>query len=448
MDENKLVTLAGNTRPEATPENDAGAVPDDFSVDHMMLQLKRSPQQEQAVEKLIDELHDPKSPKFHKWLTASEFGRDYGAAESDVRTITGWLESRGFAVNSVYTNGMVVDFSGNAGQVRQAFHTTIHNLNVNGVHHIANFSDPQIPAAFAAAVAGIVSMHDFRPHKMSRAMNKANHPLYSSSYEGQPYQAVAPADMATIYDFNPLFARGITGSGQTVVVMEDTDLYRTSDWTTFRSVFGLSQLAPSGSLSTVHPAPASGASNCADPGVNSDDDEAILDAEWASAAAPGAAIEVAACADTGVTSGLYIAAQNLVNSSAPPSIVSVSYGECEAENTVAINAAFNGLFQQAVAEGTSVFVSAGDEGAASCDAGIATATHGIGVSAYASTAYNVAVGGTDFSDVYNGTTSNTGTRTTVPPTARRYRTSLKFRGTTRARAACSSASWATRPAMA
>ena len=39
----------GNTRPEANAENDLGAVSDDLSLDHMMLQLKRSPQQEQAA---------------------------------------------------------------------------------------------------------------------------------------------------------------------------------------------------------------------------------------------------------------------------------------------------------------------------------------------------------------------------------------------------------------
>ena len=66
---------------------------------------------------------------------------------------------------------------------------------------------------------------------------------------------------------------------------------------------------------------------------------------------------------------------------------------------------FNSAFQQAVAEGISVFVAAGDEGAASCDAGASGATHGIGVSAWASTPYNVAVGGTDFGDTYANTNS-------------------------------------------
>jgi len=424
VDESKLVTLAGNTRPEAAAANDQGAVADNFPLDHMMLQLKRSPQQEKEVEQFVASLQDPQSPNYHKWLTAEEFGKRFGVAESDLRTITSWLESHGFTVNSVYPSGMVIDFSGNAGQVRNAFHTSIHNLNVGGVRHIANFGDPQIPEALAPAVSGIVSLHDFHPHPMIRARNGggAGNPQYTVSNGGQTYEAVVPADLATIYDFNPLFAKGTTGTGQTIAVLEDSDLYKASDWTSFRSAFGLAQYT-SGSLATTHPAPPTGASNCSDPGFNSADFEAISDAEYATAAAPSAAIVVAACADTAVSFGVFLAGQNLVNSSAPPPIVSISYGECEVYNGASSNASINSLYQQAVAEGISVFVASGDEGAASCDANLSVATHGIGVSAQASTQYNVAVGGTDFSDVYSGTLSkywNTATNTATYGSALSY----------------------------
>ena len=62
-----------------------------------------------------------------------------------------------------YENGILIDFSGTAGQVRSAFHTDIHRLNVKGEKHIANMSDPKIPAALEPAVAGVVSLHDFCP---------------------------------------------------------------------------------------------------------------------------------------------------------------------------------------------------------------------------------------------------------------------------------------------
>src|SRR5208337_5527098 len=138
VDDSKLVTLAGNTRPEANKQNDRGSVADGLSMEHMLLQLKRSPEQEQALQKYLDELQEKSSPNFHHWLTAKQFGQRYGLAKQDLSAITRWLESQGFKVNVVYTNGVLIDFSGTAGEVHAAFHTEIHNLDVKGVKHIAN----------------------------------------------------------------------------------------------------------------------------------------------------------------------------------------------------------------------------------------------------------------------------------------------------------------------
>jgi len=292
---------------------------------------------------------------------------------------------------------MAVDFSGTAAQVSEAFRTEIHYFNVNGARHIANMTDPSVPEALSPAVLGVVSLHDFKPHPLRRPRSE-----YTFKTSGGTYQVVTPGDLAAIYDLNPLFSTGITGKGQTISAIEDTDLYTANDWTTFRSTFGLSQYK-GGSLTTVHPAPATGSNNCKDPGlVAGDDGEAIIDVEWASAGAPEATILLASCAGTRTTFGGFIALTNQVNSKTPPQIVTISYGQCEAENGTASNAAFSSLYQQAVAEGTSVFVAAGDQGAASCDAGAGGAAHGIGVSGFASTPYNVSVGGTDFADNYLG----------------------------------------------
>jgi subtilase family serine protease len=393
IDSTRLYALAGNTRPEANAQNDRGKVADTFAVPHMLLQLQRSPEREQALRSFIDQQHDSTSPNFHRWLTADQFGQLYGPAPQDIEVVSDWLRTSGFTVNTVYPSGMSIDFSGTAGQVLAAFNTEIHRLSVDGKDHIANMSDPQIPEALAPVVTGIVSLHDFRPYSM-----KMPSPKYRIEFE-----IVVPDDLATIYDLKPAFAAGYTGKGQTIAVIEDSNLYNTEDWNIFRRVFGLSGYT-AGSLSTINPAPPHGTSNCADPGANPDDVEATLDAEWASAAAPDARIEVVTCADTTTTPGFVIAAQNIINASAPPAIISVSYGFCEAVTGVALNAAYNSAYQQAVAEGVSVFVAAGDDGAAGCDRGYNAAIHGIGVSSSSSTPYNVAVGGTDFADTSQHTT--------------------------------------------
>lgn len=404
INESVRVAPPGNTRPEAIPANDRGSVADDFAMADMQLQLRRPLAQEQAFERVIDAMYTPGSPSFHQWLTASQIGTQFGPAQSDVDTVAGWLRSHGFRVNAIYPSRMMIDFSGTAGEVRAAFATEIHNLSVDGVHHIANMRDPSFPAALAPVIAGIVSLHDFRPHAMKKPRAK-----YTFTQGGSPVYAMVPADLATIYNFKPLFEAGITGKGQTIVTVEDTDLYKNSnaDFNRFRSVFGLN-VYTSGSLTTVHPAaPAGTGSTCEDPGVPSggDDGEAAVDVEWASAAAPNAAILLASCADTSVTFGGLIALQNLLNTANPPAIISISYGNCEAEDGTAQNESFYKAYEQASAEGMSVFVAAGDENAASCDAGLTIATHGIGISGWAETPYNVAVGGTDFGDSYANTNS-------------------------------------------
>jgi subtilase family serine protease len=395
VDDTRLISLGGNTRPEAIAVNDRGPLANDLALEHMLLLLRRSPEQETALKSFVEQLHNPQSPDFHQWLTAAQFGERFGVAQQDLDTITSWLESHGFQVNVVYPNRMFIDFSGTAGQVHQAFHTELHSLVVNGVSHIANLRDPQIPEALAPTVAGIVSLHDFRPRPALKVRAQ-----YTFSGLGGAIYSVTPGDLATIYNFNPVFNSGITGQGQTIVVIENTNLFSTNDWSTFRATFGLSGYS-SASLSQSHPAPPTGSNNCGDPGINSADVEAALDAEYASAAAPSAAIQVSSCADSSTTFGGLIALQNLINaSSAPPPIVSISYGECEAVNGATSNAAYYSTYQQAVTQGVSIFVASGDSGAATCDQNQGSAASGIAVSAFASTPYNVAVGGTDFGDTY------------------------------------------------
>jgi hypothetical protein len=396
IDERALATLRGNTRPEANAINDRGPVADDFRMEHMLLQLRRSPEQERALDQFIDQLHNPKSPNFHRWLTARQFGERYGLARADLDTVSGWLRSHGLVVNVVYSNGVLIDFSGTASQVNEAFHTEIHHLEVDGVKHFANMSDPQIPAALTPIVLGVVSMNDFRPHPMYQP--------HSQFTVGNGNYLLVPPDLATIYNFNPLFAAGTSGQGQTIVVIEDTNVQNAGDWNTFRTKFGLAAAFPSATFSTVHP-PSSGTNNCSNPGVNGAEVEAMLDAEWASAAAPSAAIVLASCSDTTTFGGL-IAFQNLISASTtPPAVISISYGTSESLMGAAGNAAFNSAYQQAVTEGVSIFVSAGDQAAAVSDRGNASATHGINVNGFGSTIYNVAVGGTDFGDTFAGTNS-------------------------------------------
>ena len=412
--DSKMITLVGNVRHEANALNDRGAVSGDLKLDHMLLLLKRPAEREAALNAKIESMYKPGSPDFHQWLTAEKLGEDYGPSAKDVAAVTEWLAGNGFQVNEVSKSGMTIDFSGTAAQVKSGFRTEIHTLNVRGESHIANMQNPQIPAALGDVVVGVASLTDFRPKAAHKEISGARIDAASKSVVAKAakpagtspdftvnadYQLVVPDDLHSIYNFNPIYQKNITGRGETIVVIEDTNVYSTADWDVFRKTFLLTSYTL-GTFTQIHPG------GCKNPGdVIGNDGEAILDAEYASAAAPNAAIVLASCADTETTFGGLLAVNSLINQTLPPPVISISYGECEAGLGAAGNAMYNATYEQAASEGVSVFVSSGDEGAASCDADQPTAQYGIAVSGFASTPYNVSVGGTDFGDTYAGTNS-------------------------------------------
>ena len=401
VNDEKLVVLRGNTHPLAQPKYDRGAAPDGLPMERMLLVLERSAEQSAALEKLLAEQQDVQSPNYHRWLSPEEFGAQFGPSDQDVEQITRWLGSHGFTVSEVSKGRTTIEFSGNAAQVREAFHTAIHKyvapIGGRDEEHWANSSDPQIPMALAPVVAGVASLNNFGLKAMHRTMGPvvrhANSalvtPQYSINYNGNEFYGFGPSDWATQYNVTPLWNAGITGAGQSIAIVGQTDI-KLSDVAAFRSAFGLPAKAPV--IIT----------NGADPGTNTDDEEeSDLDVEWSGAVAKDATIKFVTSATTAASAGVELSAQYIVDNKVAP-IMSMSYGLCEEGLETSGNQFFSNLWSQAAGEGITVFVSAGDTGSAGCDQNTGStpdaAEYGLAVSGIASTPYNVAVGGTDLAD--------------------------------------------------
>jgi subtilase family serine protease len=408
IDESQLVSLAGNTTAAALiPQNDRGPVADNLAFDHLLLLLKRAPETEARLEKLIDAMHNQDSPEFHRWLTPQQLGERFGLAPQDREIIQHWLESHGFSVNRVYQNGLAIDFAGTAAQVREAFHTDVHNLVLpNGERHIANMRDPQIPAALAPAIEGVAALHDFSPkshalHLGPVSYDGANnkwYPHFNVKVPGQTLHAVSPYDFDTIYNVLPLWEQGFTGKGVTIALVEDSNLAHQSDWNAFRKVFGLDAFKD-GNFRQIYP-------GCNNPGQNGDEIEAALDVEWASVAAPDANIELSACGNAHGVFGLDLAILNLLDLE-PPDIISDSYGLCETITGQTEIALENREAQIATALGTTFFIAQGDTGADECSPVEGFLSHlGINSGDNTASAYAVDVGGTDFMAQYNQDVNN------------------------------------------
>jgi Pro-kumamolisin, activation domain/Bacterial Ig-like domain (group 3) len=414
VDDTNRTVLRGNVHPMARAEFDSGAMADAQPVTRILLLLQRSAEQEAALRQLMEEQQSRNSPNYHAWLTPEDFGKRFGPADADVQAVTDWLTSHGFQ-NIKVTNGKtVVEFSGNVGQVRNAFATEIRKFNVNGEEHFANVSDPQIPAALAPVLRGVVSLHNFRPKPMMRSLGTFQRnaqtgevrPAFTFTDVNGTFYAMGPADFAKIYNI----PSGATGAGQSIAIVGQSNI-NLQDVTDFRAIFGLPAYS-AGQLNVILNGP--------DPGLaGGDEGESDLDVEWAGAVAPAATIDfvVTETTQTDATSGVDGSAIYIVDNNIAP-ILSESYGACESSLGTAGNAFINGLWQQAAAQGITVVVSAGDDGSAGCDDPSTPASGGLAVSGTASTPYNVAMGGTDFDDANNQATFwNTANSSTTPPVA-------------------------------
>jgi len=393
IDESQLTVLKGNTHPLARPAFDVGTAPASLPMQRMMLVLKRSPEQESALRNLLDAQQDRNSPSYHGWVTPEKFGREFGPADSDVQTVRAWLQAHGFQVTASSKGRTVIEFSGSASQVREAFHTAIHKYVVNGEQHWANANDPSIPSALAPVVEGVLSLHNFPRHPHSTLMGTPvratpRHtgplPLFTFTPNQTTLYGLGPTDFATIYNVLPLWNAGIDGTGQTIAIVGESNIHLT-DIEAFRSLFGLPVKDPQIIVNGV------------DPGIAGDEPEAVLDVSWSGAVAKDATIDLVVSATTETALGVDLSALYIVENNLAP-VVSESYGICEATLGNAGNAFYNAVWQQAAAQGMTVLISSGDGGSAGCDNFDfeATAVDGLAVSGFASTPYNVAVGGTDF----------------------------------------------------
>ena len=403
LDEKNLVTLPGNVHPLARPEFDQGVLPDGHPMSRMLLLLQRSTEQEASLTHLLEDQQNKSSRSYHAWLTPEEFGKQFGAADADIQAVTAWLTSWGFTGIKVGPGRQVIEFSGTAGDVRNAFRTEIRRFVVDGKEYTANASDPQIPAALAPVVAGIVSLHNFPRKSHAKFLGQFRRPAgktgleplftFPNPFSGMNFYGLGPGDFDTIYNSKPLIAAGNDGTGQTIAIVGETNL-KVQDVQQFRKMFGLP--ANFDSTNVVL--------NGEDPGITSigEEGEADLDVEWSGAVARGATVKFVVSASTPASAGidlsaLYIVEHNLAG------VMSESYGACERDLGSVGNAFYNSLWTQAAAQGITVVISSGDGGSAGCDNFNTPqpATQGLAVSGLASTPFNVSVGGTDFDQVNN-----------------------------------------------
>jgi subtilase family serine protease len=374
IDDNQLVTIPGHVRRLAPAYVDQGPLPPAQHLE-LALHLKPSARQKADLDRLLIELQDPASPRYHSWITPEQYADRFAISAVDAAKITIWLESQGFHVSSVGRARSLVVFDGTAGEVEAAFHSDLRQYRSPTATHFANASNPSIPRALADIVQWIGGLDDFLPVPVQQAAK----PAYTNPNGAH---TLSPGDLAVIYDFQALLSSGIDGTGQNVVIAGQSDIHQ-SDFQAWAARYHVA--VPNVQVTLVP--------GYADPGFTNSLVEADLDMEEVAAAARNATIWFV------YSTNAYTAVGYAIDQDLAPVINASFSSGCDRSASISEMTSYQSLAQQGNAQGITWLNPSGDSGAAGCDPETEQeAVSGLATQFPADIPEVTAVGGTEFNE--------------------------------------------------
>ena len=340
------------------------------------------PRDEGALTRFISQVTDRHSALFHHYLTPTAFAARFGPTPASVAAVTAQLRSQGLSVTNVSRSGLLVDFKGAASKVETTFRTGLDRYRLaDGSIGRARTGAIRVPASIANYVTSVVGLDNtvkahaegIRPSRSAAADHAAAkgasfvHPAGSptpcadASAVAESFGGLTDDQIAHAYGADGLYGAGDTGAGQHVAIFE-LEPFATSDVQTFDTCY-FGATAAGQMLGRLHVHTVDGGQPAGSGGG-----EAILDIQDVSAFAPGANIDVYEAPNT--TFGSLDMYSQIVNDNVDR-ILSTSWGLCEQavqQGEPGVQQAENLIFEQAAAQGMTVFSAAGDNGSNDCNA--------------------------------------------------------------------------------
>jgi subtilase family serine protease len=389
--------LAGNHPDEAADLVGAGAVPPSQP---LAMRITMALRNRDELARLLEAQQDPASPQYHRWLTPGEFSSRFGPTDADLARVTRWLTQKGFTVKSADASTREVAFTGTVAQAENVFAVKIAATSDGRLY--SNTADPAVPASIAPLVDSLDGLDNLLHskalvHRVSQLDSSASSP--DVMVGDPPVTAFGPPDIYTFYDEAPLLTANpsIDGSGPGCIgVIEDSNIDLPAR-DAFNTQFGLPALVTPTNFNIV-------LVDGTDPGENNDEIETMVDVNISHAVAPGSSIRIYLGDPTRSGSAVLDAVHAAVmEPGSPCTAVSISFGFCGGSKR--FYKTQSGLFAQAASQGQSIFVAAGDAGAAGLKLDARTASCVIGttrnVNELAASPYVTAVGGTEFTPTYD-----------------------------------------------
>jgi subtilase family serine protease len=374
--------------------------------------LKR--QNQSGLDQAVAQRYDRTSPTYHQWLTPAE-AASFGPKAQDVATAQASLRALGLKVETVSNDGTAIKVSATADKMQAAFGTAIHLRQPHqsgGATFFASVAAPRYQGAHPELINTVSGLTQTRAqpfvlrqvdlstglvtpgvsaqaasNPLSAFTSDCFGPRFTAKWSGfgvttvfggsgevadtfkgptylniasttRPTCAYTASQVADHYGLDHVFNRGLTGKGQTIVIVDAFGSPTIqADANAFSQAMGLPALDEN-NFQIVFPG---GQPTTTDSGWAT---ETSLDVEWAHAVAPGAKI-VLVVAPTNEDSDLSFA-DNYAVVNRLGNVISNSFGSPEAAfdpaDGLALAQLYSNVFELAAATGISVNVATGDSG--------------------------------------------------------------------------------------
>lgn len=320
-------------------------------------------------------------------LSHDDFASAYGAEPEQVARVHTFAEENQLQVvpSKDEIRRHTVTLVGTTANMEKAFSVTLNDYHHPKGNYRGRTGTVSLPTDLADVVQGVFGLDNrpqAKPHYRLRGLGGASDAAAASvSY--------SPVQVAQLYNF----PTGVTGTGQTIGIIELGGGFEQTDITNYFSSLGITP--PNVTTVSVD----QGTNSPTNP--NSADSEVLLDIEVAGAVAPGANIVVYFAPNTsqGFQDAMSTAVHDTTNN---PSVISISWGGPEDSWTSQSTQGMDQVAQEAAALGVTITVAAGDNG--SSDGETDGANH---VDFPASSPHVLACGGTTLESSGNSITSET-----------------------------------------
>ncbi len=380
-----------------------------------------------GLAEMVQGVSTPGSPEYRHYLSAAQYATAFGPLPSEVAQVTSALEAEGLTVGAPAPGSNLLPVSGTAAAVSAAFATPLVSVQTSTVPRaLVNTAPPQLPAAVAGAVTGVVGLNGLlRERSMlvpgrsgasgpggsggsgglgaapgagsgaaagapnrSRALAHAPTPQACPAAQQQAYGgSYTSTQLASVFGLDQLFAQGRVGVGQTIAVVE-FEQYLSSDFQSFEACYGLT--------SPIRNIPIDGG-----PPPGPGTGEAALDVEVASFNAPAASLLVYEAPNNNDAQSIDLF--NRIASDDAAQVVTTSWGNCE-QFIQATDPAYlgleNGIFQRMAVQGQTMIAASGDTGSEDCYP--SNSSTGLAVDDPGSQPDVVSAGGTSLPDLSAG----------------------------------------------